>query len=103
MYLILLDPNVQKQLEVFPRYDGYYLKLNIHDEQKLVSSLIQEIQRSQMAGIEPVLFTSRNEVRFAIARMVHKYNIPIAVISDNELVQGVALEQVGMVTMSEES
>lgn len=102
MYVILLDPNVEKQLEVFPRYDGYYMRLNINEEQKLITSLIQEIQRSQMAGIEPVLFTSRNEVRFAFARMVHKYNIPIAVLSANELVQGVALEQVGMVSMNEQ-
>lgn len=103
LYLILLNPAVEKQLEVFPRYDGYYLRLSMTQEQQLVQSIISEIQRSQMAMIEPVLFTTRNEVRFALARMLHKYNIPISIISENELVQGVALEQVGMVSLKEEA
>jgi flagellar biosynthesis protein FlhA len=101
LYVVLLDPKLEKQIETFPRYDGYYLKLSMEQEQSIVSSLIQEVQRSQMAGIEPVLFTSRNNLRFAFARMIHKYNIPISVLSANELVQGITVEQVGLVAIEE--
>lgn len=99
LYVVLLDPKLERVMETYPRYDGYYLRLSMADEQNLIGSLIQEIQRSQMAGIEPVLFTSKNDIRFAIARLVHKYNIPISVLSANELVQGTKVEQVGLLTI----
>lgn len=97
MYVILIQPELERKMETFPRYDGYYLRLSIQSEQKIINSIIEEVQRAQMAGIEPVLFTSKNDVRFGLARMIHKYNIPLNVLSANELVQGVSLEQVGVV------
>lgn len=99
LYAILISPDLEKELETFARYDGYHLRLDMFEEQKLIASLIQEIQRSQMAGIEPVLFASRNDIRFAFGRMVHKYSMPISVLSINEIVQGITIEQVGMVTI----
>lgn len=101
MYVIIMDPQLEMQMETFPNYDGYYMKLTMDDEQALVHSLIKEIQRSQMAGVEPILFTSRTDIRFAMARMLHKYNMPISVLSANELVQGVDLQQVGLVTIEQ--
>lgn len=102
LHVILLNEEIERSVQTAPRYDGYYLLMNIIEERKLIGSLIQQVQRAQMAEIEPILFTSRVDLRFALARLVQKYNIPINVLSANELVSDVMVEQLGIVELSDD-
>jgi flagellar biosynthesis component FlhA len=93
--VLLLEEKMESTGETYLRHDGYYMKLNYLQEVSFVNNLRKQVQRAMMADLNLVLLTSRNDLRFSLAKLVHKHGIPISVMLQSELVQGVMVESFG--------
>jgi flagellar biosynthesis component FlhA len=103
MYIILPNSDLEQNGKLMERHDGYYLSLDAMQERLFIQGLIKEFRKAQMSDIEPVLLASRTDLRFALARLIQKYNIPMPVISTNELVPGMDIKHIATVEVVQEN
>jgi len=103
MHVLLLEEQMESAGETYLRHDGYYMKINYLQEVAFINSLRKQVQRAMMADLNLVLLTSRNDLRCSLAKMVHKHGIPISVMLQSELVQGVMVESFGQLQTEQEA
>lgn len=97
IYAIMVHPLFENNTDVYGRHDGYRLRISPEEVEVFIASMIREVQKAQMADVEPILLVQRNDVRFAMSRLLQNFNIPVSVMTQNELTQDVVVERVGVV------
>lgn len=97
MYVIVLDQEVETNMNIMERHDGYYVGFNAIEERGFMEGLFEEIEKGQMIDVTPIVLTSNPKMRIALSKMVHKYNLAIPILSTNELVPGIEMNHLGTV------
>lgn len=96
LYIIMLDQQVEANDKNTLMYHGqYYTSMPQNEEQELAEALRKEVEKVLAIDAKPVILTSRIDLRFAMAKMLEKYNIPASVLSQNEIAQDIKMHYVG--------
>lgn len=98
MHAILLSEEIEMNAQIEgDNFNGYFMNMEPELEGKLIEKLSEFVRRARLSDVEPVLLIRRRDLRFAMARMLQKYGLDIHVISVEELVPNITIEQVGIV------
>ena len=98
---ITLDPAIEQEVaeSLTQTTDGEYLAMDPSRAQSLVVSLNEHVERATTMGLRPVLICS-SRVRRHLRRLLEHSFPQLPVVSYNEIVSGVRVETMGMVTAS---
>jgi flagellar biosynthesis protein FlhA len=97
LYVLLLPSELESSVQTLDRHDGYYLNFDAKEEMAFVQQVYKEVQKANASDVEPVLLTNRKDLRFGLARLLHKYSLSIAVVGTNELVPGFNIKPIGTI------
>lgn len=100
IYVMLLSPELERMRTVM-RHDGYKLALNLIEIRALLEAIERQAYRAKMADIEPVIFTHRPDLRFALSRELQKSDVDVQVVVRNEISSNVMLEQIAVIDVPE--
>lgn len=78
---------------------GGYLSLTPEISQQLYQSVMEEVQRIQQTGIQPILLTSPS-IRLYIRQFLERYIPDLPILSYNELEPDVEVQSVGVVNVT---
>lgn len=102
IYAIFLSKDVE-DLEKYENHLGYHLRLSMEQEKALLLGLKQQIDKAQMAGVEPTVVANGNKTRSGLVKLLHKYELQNPVMVSNELVSGVKIKKIGIAEMMKQS
>ncbi|HHY28335.1 MAG TPA: flagellar biosynthesis protein FlhA [Desulfitobacterium dehalogenans] len=97
--VLTLEPKLEQQIldSIQPSDFGSYLTLDPRVLQELMQSLVREIEKMTFKGYNPILVCAP-VVRINLKRVTERQLPQLIVLSYNELVHGVQVQAVGMVT-----
>ncbi|AFM01792.1 MULTISPECIES: flagellar biosynthesis protein FlhA [Desulfitobacterium] len=97
--VLTLEPKLEQQIldSIQPSDFGSYLTLDPRVLQELMQSLVREIEKMAFKGYNPILVCAP-VVRINLKRVTERQLPQLIVLSYNELVHGVQVQAVGMVT-----
>ncbi|TWH60076.1 flagellar biosynthesis protein FlhA [Desulfitobacterium sp. LBE] len=97
--VLTLDPKLEQLIldSIQPSDFGSYMTLDPRVLQELMQSLVREIEKMVLKGYNPVLVCAP-VVRINLKRVTERQLPQLMVLSYNELVHGVQVQAVGMVT-----
>lgn len=103
IHMLALPQEIELNAETMLRHNGYYMKLNGLEEIALVKGIKKQIQRAMMADLNLVILTGRNDLRCAMARLMHKYNLPITVMNKVEVSENAIVERFAIIELEQEA
>lgn len=101
--VMTLDPNLEAMLEgSLAEYDGG-VKLNISptDAGRILEAAERALEEVRMMGEMPILVASP-VIRLQLKRLLESNFPELIVLSYNEIVNGIELQSIGMITLDEE-
>jgi len=95
LYAIFLSRDME-ELDKYENHNGYHLNLSMKDEQALMLGLKEQIDKAQMAGVEPTIISNNTKIRAGLVKLLHKYEVQNPVMTSDELVTGVKIKKIGI-------
>jgi len=91
-----------EEMTKYEDYNGYHFDMDLTTEKALLLGLKEQLDKGDMAGVEPTVITSGKKTRAALVKLMQKYEMPYPVLSMNEVVTGAKVRKVGIAEMKYE-
>lgn len=95
IYAIFLSKEVE-ELDKVEKHTGYHFDIPMREEQALMLGLQQQIDKAQMAGVEPTIIATGGKARACLAKLMFQYSFPYAVMLSDELVANTKIKKIGI-------
>lgn len=98
LYTIFLSEEVEK-LQKIENHNGYYLQIDGEEEEAIMRGLKKQMDKANEVGVEAVVVANGNKVRASFVKLMQRYDVPIAVISSEEVSATVKIKKIGFVEL----
>lgn len=98
IYAALFSDSIELDADVVNNsYQGYLLNWDLDLESRVVEQVQRVFKQARLMGREPVLLTRRKDFRFAIVRLLERYQVEAQVLCISELAPEIVVDQIAYI------
>ena len=98
IYAALFSDSIELDADVVNNsYQGYLLNWDLDLETRVVEQVQRVFKQARLMGREPVLLTRRKDFRFAIVRLLERYQVEAQVLCISELAPEIVVDKIAYI------